>query len=271
MIKKPSTSTLLSVVAIAATIIVSLLQPFWVSIVDDNKSLEYNLSYETKLAGGGENNWPLLKINYDNKQQKDVRISGLSIENTGSEPILTSDFDAPLAIIFDSGTTVLSARVASSSPSRMPINPSYSSNKVYIQPLLLNPSDSFTIEALVAGNGGFNTVDVRITGVSEAGRKKFDFNNGMYFSIRENSSPQSRTFIETLKIELSDLIIISISVIIFIICTSYYYDESSLIKKPQKASKTTIGISTNSSNNPSIDDELFLFFFKSIGVRCIDI
>ncbi len=71
----------------------------------------------------------------------------LRVANTGGSPILAADFESPLSISFKNVKKVYFSAVKSAVPSNLrPVNTS-NGNTVQIAPMLLNPRDSFIVEA----------------------------------------------------------------------------------------------------------------------------
>jgi len=123
-----------------------------------------------------------VSILYDGNPVKDVRLVQIEFKNTGNVPIATQDFERPLRIAFNKKSRILTAEITESIPSDL--GPAIDTNwskgvpEVVVEPLLLNPSDSFIVKLLLAGSVEYE-VSARIVGVGsveiERPRRRYEF------------------------------------------------------------------------------------------------
>lgn len=110
-----------------------------------------------------------LQILFDGHQVSEPRLVILRFVNDGNAPVESRDFEMPIAVSFDKSCVVLEANVIDRVPDSIkPVIEVVDQSKLAVFPLLLNPDDSFTIQALVAGSRRIEIkVDSRISGVKE--------------------------------------------------------------------------------------------------------
>jgi hypothetical protein len=89
----------------------------------------------------------------------------VEIENKGSRPITTRDFETPLTVNFKPAQ-VLEARAADAQPSSLRPRTGMAGSTVAILPLLLNPGDKFRVTALTGGAVPRITTHARIADIS---------------------------------------------------------------------------------------------------------
>jgi hypothetical protein len=111
-----------------------------------------------------------IRILYRGAEVSDVQLALLRIVNIGAQPVRVSDFEGPLRIAFPVGT-VISASVDRASPGGLSVGltcdaqSAGGSSSVSISPLLLNPTDSFTLKLLLTGVTASPTVTGRIANI----------------------------------------------------------------------------------------------------------
>jgi hypothetical protein len=109
-----------------------------------------------------------LTVLYNDVKVKDPQITTIECSNNERFPITPDDFIEPITISGDS--KVLSAVVAKVNPEGLKPSVNFTQNQVIIQPLLLNGSDSFSINLLTDGKYGNLKMSARIAGVKEIKR-----------------------------------------------------------------------------------------------------
>jgi hypothetical protein len=102
---------------------------------------------------------------FDGNPVKSMHIITMKIWNSGSVPILAADFVEPLSLRVVSSARLLSADIISATPFNLRPVVKIEGSLATVQPLLLNPSDSFVVKLLVQ-DGGEHILPVgRIVGV----------------------------------------------------------------------------------------------------------
>lgn len=146
------------------------------------KHLDYRVLHSTAIAHdvlGGR--WSRhIKVEVEGHEVRDPYLLGMELLNSGRTPIMASDFDGHLRIAADQ--TVLVYRVVASEPKnlRVSISRGEGDDQLLVSPILLNPGDKFTIEAITEGEPSLS-VQARLAGVKSVrelsketiGRKAF--------------------------------------------------------------------------------------------------
>lgn len=109
-----------------------------------------------------------IKILCDDKPIVDAVITVLEIFNDGNIPIVPSDFEKPITFVFGEESEIISAEIYDKSPENIYPNIHIEGNNILVEPLLLNPNDSFSIQILFS-NYTLKAVkcDARIVGIRE--------------------------------------------------------------------------------------------------------
>lgn len=108
-----------------------------------------------------------LQISLNGQNVESPYISTIELSNTGSKPILNSDFDGALQIQMANEAKLLSAEITSTTPKNIPVRVATSENKTAISPFLSNPKDSITIATITSGPRPAFEVRARIVGINE--------------------------------------------------------------------------------------------------------
>ena len=133
------------------------------------KTISYFIITKLKLISLKEECKGKIKILYDSNQVPDVSVLEVIFLNTGNVPILNVDYETPICLSIDKGSSILSADIINSNPTDIKVGLTYEGNNLSIQPSLLNAGDSITLKILTTG---FNNFDVsgRIVGVRKIER-----------------------------------------------------------------------------------------------------
>lgn len=102
---------------------------------------------------------------FDGNPVKSMHIITMKIWNSGSVPILATDFVEPLSLLVDSSAHLLSADIVSATPINLRPVVKTEGSLATVQPLLLNPSDSFVVKLLVQDGDDYVVPVGRIVGV----------------------------------------------------------------------------------------------------------
>lgn len=150
---------LVSVLSIAATFWVYHLQRSKQSLTAGPVRSQPLLSVPSQAAGR-------VTIQYDGTGVESVHLIEYIITNTGSRPILPADFVNPIRITPTATTTVLSAAIAAESPRGISGRLEIDATKIQLDPLLLNPGDSLTIQVLASGPNPSGEITARVAGIT---------------------------------------------------------------------------------------------------------
>ncbi len=94
-------------------------------------------------------------------------LSTFELENTGSKPILTADFEGAIQILSQGKAKFISAQLVGTEPKDIPVSITNGDEGLKISPFLSNPKDKVTISLLTSGDAPSFSVRSRIAGVKE--------------------------------------------------------------------------------------------------------
>ncbi|WP_201591590.1 hypothetical protein [Psychrobacter sp. Pi2-51] len=159
-----SIEILLGLLAVIAAITVPLIIYF---LQKSKKRLAYEVVSNTQLVGVKSEVQNKIKIYYENKLVENVHLVSIRIINSGNQPISIDDFARPISIQLGSSTNILTCEVLEQSPKDLDISILKMQNSVEIQPLLLNPNDSFNLNILLSDYREELEVSARVKGVAK--------------------------------------------------------------------------------------------------------
>jgi len=152
-------------IGVVAAFVVPLVIWYWQR---HKKRLTYRTVSKTALLTRREEIGGKIEVLYDGTPVKDIAIYVIEIANDGNVPIRSADFESDLLIGFDPRANILSCAVIDQFPEALAVDHMVEDHRIYIQPLLLNSKDKFTVKAIVSESGGEYLVSARIAGISEA-------------------------------------------------------------------------------------------------------
>lgn len=89
------------------------------------------------------------------------------IVNSGSKPILSTDFESPITFAGNSDLAFVSARIDLTEPKDIPVKITLEPSKVSIAPFLSNPGDKVYLSIITSGVDPVISVKARIAGIRE--------------------------------------------------------------------------------------------------------
>jgi hypothetical protein len=110
-----------------------------------------------------------LQISLNGQNIESPYLSTLELINTGSKPVLSSDFDTPLEIFVKGGAKLISAETSNTTPKNIPVKISNAEHGASVSPFLSNPKDSITISVITSGPAPAFEPRARIAGINEVG------------------------------------------------------------------------------------------------------
>lgn len=135
---------------------------------------EKELSYEILSASSiVDVNSPIgrnIQVFFSGKKLNKLEAVSVRIVNSGNVPIKRTDFERELQLSFGEKANVLMQRISEAFPENLSVEATGYGEKVLVKPLLLNPSDQFTIETFIEGEKSKIKLDARIEGISQATR-----------------------------------------------------------------------------------------------------
>jgi len=132
----------LAVLAIVIGLILAYLQY-------QNKSLAYEVISEYKIIGTDADTEGRVEILFDSKPVEAVYLVIIKIINTGRLPIESKDYEYAISLRFNEESEILSSEILKQSPSNLGVKLKSYTNKIIIEPLLLNTRDFFVVKTLV--------------------------------------------------------------------------------------------------------------------------
>jgi len=90
-----------------------------------------------------------LVVTYKGQIVTELSVLQVVITNDGGKAITTDDFESPISVFFKGDAKILKAEVTSVIPRELAPVVSHASEGITISPLLLNPSDTFSISVLL--------------------------------------------------------------------------------------------------------------------------
>lgn len=148
--------------------IASVAVPVWLWQLDlSSKALTLIVKSTAELQPQGVDALEGVQLLVDGKPLNSPYVSVLELSNTGSKPIVTSDFEGPIRISSTAPSQVVKFRPTSSTPPALEPVLSISDSTVLLQPLLLNPGDVIRFITVTANGRPAYAVRGRVAGVSE--------------------------------------------------------------------------------------------------------
>ena len=130
-----------------------------------------------------------IQVLYKGKPVNNISLFQVQITNTGNQPILETEYNKPLTLLFTPNNEILDAAVISSNPSNVGMEISNKSqSSIEMSKTLLNPQDIVSVRFVIKGNTGekllkeFNATG-RVAGVKDISAQSSIEQNSMGFYI----------------------------------------------------------------------------------------
>lgn len=94
-------------------------------------------------------------------------LSSFELENTGSKPLLSADFEGPIQLSSQGPVRFISAQLAGTDPKDIPVTITNNDDGVKISPFLSNSKDTVTFSVITSGEPPHFSFKSRIAGVKE--------------------------------------------------------------------------------------------------------
>ena len=108
----------------------------------NKKVLSYKIIYNNLLIKNSEK----IKISYSDKEINNIYNVAIEINNIGNNEIKPEDYNKNISIIFDEDVNILSAVIKEKYPDDLDISFEKDGNKVFLDKILLNKKEKFTIQ-----------------------------------------------------------------------------------------------------------------------------
>lgn len=152
------------VLTITVTIVGVLLPFIWQSNLP-SKALELRLSSLSSLQPQAQIR--NVQILLDGEKLESPYAASLELINTGSNPIMSTDFDAPIEVVLADGARYVNAQITSTNPRDLPIQLDQTDRALRIAKHLSNPGDSVILSVVTSGKNPKFDVRSRIAGISQ--------------------------------------------------------------------------------------------------------
>lgn len=131
------------------------------------KELSYEIVSATPLISKSKEIEGNLKIIYKDKTVDNIYLIIIKLINSGNVPINRNDYESPIVFSFNPNIGIIQADVIKNEPDSIKSIISIDSNKLLIEPLLLNESDSITFKVILSVFDGYIKADARIYGIKD--------------------------------------------------------------------------------------------------------
>ena len=148
--------------------IASVAVPVWLWQIDlSSKALTLTVKSIAELQTQGISDLDGVQVLVDGKPLASPFVSVLELSNSGSRPIVASDFEGPVRISAALPSAIAKARQTSSTPASLVPALTLYEGAVLVQPLLLNPGDVVRFTLVSANGKPQYSARGRIAGVSD--------------------------------------------------------------------------------------------------------
>ena len=155
------------VLTIAITI-AGVAVPVWIWQLDlSSKALTLTVKSFAELQPQGVAELDGVQVVVDGKPLLTPFVSVLEISNSGSKPVVASDFEGPIRVSASVPSLIAKVRQTSSTPTSLSPTLTLQDGAVMLQPLLLNPGDVVRFTLVTANGKPKYSARGRIAGVSE--------------------------------------------------------------------------------------------------------
>ena len=157
----PALDTLIGIfVTILVAMVIYLLQR-------NRKEITFEVISDTLILSIGEEIKNKVQVIFGNKHISDARLVVFRIFNSGNVPILPTDYMENIKFTFGQKSEVLDAEILESKPTNIKAFITHETNKVILEPVLLNSQESIKFKVLLI-NSKVGTANIagRIVGIN---------------------------------------------------------------------------------------------------------
>lgn len=146
--------------------LLSIIIPILLFYADrDTKELSYDTIYISEIINLDNDKIENAKFIIKGNEYKTVYSTEILFKNTGNIPIQKNDFANEMSISFGKNAKILTSKIINKTPENLKPIIKFEEKEILIEPLLLNPGDSFVIQSLIDNNFKTPTVYSRISGI----------------------------------------------------------------------------------------------------------
>jgi hypothetical protein len=110
---------------------------------------------------------PDIQIFYKGKLASDLRLIIIKLQNTGTLPISSKDYEEPIQVFLGEDADILDVELVEFAPKSLAPQFNNNVNNLTLKPLLLNPKDMFILKVIARKASETVEVKARIIGVSD--------------------------------------------------------------------------------------------------------
>ena len=169
MLRDPVWQGIGAVIGVAGIVSTIILGVVLYRLQRRRKELGYRVLSQTRVVSVEAELAERVQVLYEGRLVSDVHLVVVEIVNWGNQPIVAQDYEHPLGFHTGETSRILTAELTESEPDGLPASPTISQTRhtVTVDPLLLNPGDTFKVRILVSDFGGTVEVATRIEGVKK--------------------------------------------------------------------------------------------------------
>lgn len=131
------------------------------------KELDYEIISLAPLFNISEEARGNIQVLFNGKPADNTYLAIVKIYNSGTIPILRTDYDTPISVVFNEDVNIISAEVLRTDDSSITTTIRLTKNIVTLDPILINPKESITVKVLADKYKGDISLSHRIIGVKK--------------------------------------------------------------------------------------------------------
>jgi len=108
-----------------------------------------------------------ISITYDGKKADHIRLILVKFINQGNIPIVKTDYESEIQIVFADSVNIVDAEISEKKPSNIDIAIKKNQNSIFLTPSLLNPGDYYTVRIILDSKKSDFQVLSRIAGIDK--------------------------------------------------------------------------------------------------------
>ena len=157
------TQTILALLAAVGAVVVPIVLYF---AGQQSRELSFDVISRAPLLDATERNKiEGLEVLYRGEPIVSLTSISIKVENSGSEPIRSEDFERPIEISFDRRAKIVSVVPSELFPKNLRPEIVTGTHSISIRPILLNPGDRIVVSTYLTGEPGDPVIDMRVAAV----------------------------------------------------------------------------------------------------------
>lgn len=171
-------------IVLIPSVILGGIVAYWIYLKQKvNKLLSYEVISSNNVIQIDTSYKDSIRVFFEEKEIDNLWIKIIKFENRGNVPIEKKDFHDPITIILDSQCKIIAADIIDVFPKNINLELIKSTNRVELEPTLLNSKDRFSLQIMYSGNDSEIEVVSRISGIKNMLEysKRTENNNTLIF------------------------------------------------------------------------------------------